>query len=121
MVYIPPYIVEKFDALSVYKVAEKLGLTVSRNKALCFMHQDHNPSLCFKKSNNSWKCYVCGIGGHSIELVKRYNNYSFQEACVWLSRAFNISIPESKGVKLKKAPIRKGRIYPKRNYLSTSR
>ena len=85
MVYIPSYIVEKLDALSVYDVAEKLGLTVSRNMALCFMHQDHHPSLHFKKSNNSWKCYVCGVGGHSIELVKRYNNYSFQEACVWLS------------------------------------
>lgn len=113
MVYIPSYIVEKLDALSVYDVAEKLGLTVSRNKALCFMHQDHNPSLHFKNSTNSWKCYVCDIGGHSIELVKRYNNYSFQEACVWLSRAFNISIPESKGVKLKKAPIRKVLSSPK--------
>lgn len=121
MVYIPPYIVKKLDALSVYDVAEKLGLTVSRDKALCFMHQDHDPSLHFKKRNNSWKCYVCDKGGHSIELVKRYNNYSFQEACVWLSRAFNISIPESKGVKLKKGPYKKGRIYPKRNYLSTSR
>lgn len=107
MVYIPSYIVEKLDALSVYDVAEKLGMTVSRNMALCFIHQDHHPSLRFKKSNNSWKCYVCGVGGHSIELVKRYNNYSFQEACVWLSRQFNIFIPESKGVKLKKAPIRK--------------
>lgn len=113
MVYIPPYIVKKLDALSVYDVAEKLGLTVSRNKALCFMHQDHNPSLHFKKSTNSWKCYVCDIGGHSIELVKRYNNYTFQEACVWLSRAFNISIPESKGVKLKKVPIRKVASTPK--------
>lgn len=50
MAYIPPYIVEKLDALSVYDVAEKLGLTVSRNKALCFMHQDHDPSLYFKKA-----------------------------------------------------------------------
>ena len=106
MVYIPSYIVEKLDALSVYDVAEKLGLVVSRNMALCFMHQDHHPSLHFKKSNNSWKCYVCGVGGHSIELVKRYNNYSFQEACVWLSRKFNIPIPESKGIKLKKTPVK---------------
>lgn len=52
MVYIPSYIVEKLDALSVYDVAEKLGLMVSRNKALCLMHQDHNPSLHFKKSTN---------------------------------------------------------------------
>ena len=113
MVYIPSYIVEKLDALSVYDVAEKLGLTVTRNMSLCFMHQDHHPSLRFKKSNNSWKCYVCGVGGHSIELVKRYNNYTFQEACVWLSRQFNIPIPESKGVKLKKAPIRKVASTPK--------
>ena len=113
MVYIPPYIVKKLDALSVYDVAEKLGLTVSRDKALCFMHQDHNPSLHFRKRNNSWKCYVCDKGGHSIELVKRYYNYSFQEACVWLSRAFNISIPESKGVKLKKTPIKKAASSPK--------
>lgn len=29
MVHMPPYIVEKLDALSVYDVAEKLGLTVA--------------------------------------------------------------------------------------------
>lgn len=29
MVYIPSYIVEKLDALSVYGVAEKLGSTVA--------------------------------------------------------------------------------------------
>lgn len=52
MVYVPPYIVKKLDALSAYDVAEKLGLTVSRDKALCFMHQDHDPSLHFRKSTN---------------------------------------------------------------------
>ena len=80
MVYIPPYIVKKIDALSVYDVAEKLGLTVSRNKALCFMHQDHNPSLHFKKSSNSWKCYVCDIGGHSIELTSVRANELYLKA-----------------------------------------
>ena len=74
MVYIPNHTVEKLDAVNVYDVAEKLGIAVSRNLALCFIHQDHHPSLHFKKSTNSWKCYVCGVGGHSIELVKRYNN-----------------------------------------------
>lgn len=29
MVYIPPYIVEKLDALSAYDVAEKLSLTIA--------------------------------------------------------------------------------------------
>lgn len=107
MVYIPSYIVEKLDSLSVYDVAERLGVKIGRNRALCFMHDDHHPSMSFKKNNNSWRCFVCDIGGHSIELVKRYNNYSFQEACIWLARNFNIEIPNTKYVRLKKKTTKK--------------
>lgn len=107
MVYIPPYIVSKLDTLSVYDVAEKLGIEIVRNHALCFMHDDHHPSMVFKKSNNSWKCYVCGVGGHSIELVKRYKDYKFQESCIWLARKFNIEIPDTKNIKLRKVTARK--------------
>ena len=107
MVYIPPYIVSKLDTLSVYDVAERLGIEIVRNHTLCFMHDDHHPSMSFKKSDNSWRCYVCGVGGHSIELVKRYNGYTFQEACIWLARNFNIEIPDTKEVRLKKVPARK--------------
>lgn len=107
MVYIPSYIVSKLDALSVYDVAERLGIDIVRNHALCFMHDDHHPSMVFKKSNNSWKCFVCGIGGHSIELVKRYKGYTFQESCIWLARNFNIAIPDTKNFKLRKVAARK--------------
>ena len=107
MVYIPPYIVSKLDTLSVYDVAERLGIEIVRNHTLCFMHDDHHPSMSFKKSDNSWRCYVCGVGGHSIELVKRYNGYTFQGACIWLARNFNIEIPDTKEVRLKKVPARK--------------
>lgn len=106
-VYIPPYIVSKLDALSVYDVAERLGIEIVRNHALCFMHDDHHPSMAFRKSNNSWKCFVCGVGGHSIELVKRYKGYTFQESCIWLARNFNIEIPDTKNVKLRKVAARK--------------
>lgn len=95
MVYIPKRIIEDLDAIDIYNVAEKLNINISRNLALCFIHQDHHPSLHFKKSNNSWRCYVCGIGGHSIELVKQRFNCSFQEACIWLSQNFNIPIPNA--------------------------
>ena len=63
--FIPREIVEKLDSLSVYEVAEKLDITIKRNLALCFMHDDQHPSLKFKSSTNSWKCYVCDKGGHS--------------------------------------------------------
>lgn len=102
--FIPQDIKERLDSISVYDVAVKLNIEIKRNLAQCFMHDDQHPSLRFKKSNNSWKCYVCNKGGHSIELVKQYKNYSFQEACIWLARTFNIAIPKTESVRLKKIP-----------------
>lgn len=100
--YIPRDIIERLDNISVYNVASKLNIEIKRNLAQCFMHDDLHPSLRFKKSNNSWKCYVCNKGGHSIELVKQYKNYDFQEACIWLARNFNIAIPKTESVRLRK-------------------
>ena len=107
MVYIPEDIVKKLDSIDVYNVAERLDIKVNRNLALCFHHNDHHKSLNFKRSNNSWRCYVCGIGGHSIELVKHCLRCSFQEACVWLSIAYNIPIPSNNNVrKLSNTPLK---------------
>lgn len=78
--------------IPVEEVAEKLGLRVQRHHALCFMHDDHHPSLVFFPSTNRWKCYVCNSWGDTISLVMKYNNQNFLEACVWLSREFNITI-----------------------------
>lgn len=72
--FIPQEIKERLDRISVYDVAAKLNIEIKGNIAQCFMHDDQHPSLRFKKSNNSWKCYVCDKGGHSIELVKQYKN-----------------------------------------------
>lgn len=63
MVYIPRHIVERLDSLSVYDVAEKLDIEIVRNKALCFLHDDHHPSMRFNRARNLWKCYVCQVGG----------------------------------------------------------
>lgn len=104
--FIPQEIKERLDRISVYDVAAKLNIEIKGNIAQCFMHDDQHPSLRFKKRNNSWKCYVCDKGGHSIELVKQYKKYKFQEACIWLARAFNISIPKTETVRLRKAPQR---------------
>lgn len=104
--FIPREIVEKLDSVSVYEVAEKLDITIKSNLALCFMHDDQHPSLKFKSSTNSWKCYVCDKGGHSIELVKQFKNCNFQEACIWLANTFHVDIPIKKKVRLKEGPKR---------------
>lgn len=105
--YIPQPIIQRLDALDVYEVAKKIGIQISKNLATCFMHDDNHPSLRFKHSTNSWRCFVCDKGGHSIELVKQYKQYTFQEACIWLARNFNIQIPNADKIHLRKAPTRK--------------
>lgn len=106
MVYIPKRIQEKLEEISVYEVAEKLGVVISRNRALCFVHDDHHPSLYFKKSTNSWKCFACGAYGRNIEMVLQVRKCSFQEACVWLARQFHIDIPNTQYVKLKHIAVK---------------
>ena len=106
MVYIPKDIVERLDAIDVYDVAERLDINVHRNLALCFIHDDHHKSLNFKRGNNSWKCFVCGIGGRSIDLVRHRLNCSFLEACDWLSRNYNIPIPYNNLRKVSNTPRR---------------
>lgn len=94
---IPEDIVTRLNELSIEPVAEKLGIDVKRHKALCFMHDDHTPSLKFTPSKNMYYCFVCDKGGGPIQLVMEHQGWSFQEACVWLAKEFNIIIPESKG------------------------
>lgn len=84
--------------IPVESVARALGISVTRHRALCFMHDDHHPSLGFMPGKNRWKCYVCDVWGDNISLVMRYNNQNFVEACVWLGNRFGIIIGNTEGV-----------------------
>lgn len=94
---IPDDIVARLNELSIVSVAEKLGIDVKRNKAHCFMHDDHTPSLKFSKAKNMYFCFVCDKGGGPIQLVMDYKGLEFQDACLWLAKEFHIIIPEAKG------------------------
>ena len=76
---------QKLRDLPIEGVAERLGLSVSRHKCLCPFHNDHHASLSFKMSKNTWRCFVCGVRGGTIDLVMRYLNKDFKEACRWLA------------------------------------
>ena len=90
---IPQHIIDSLNNLSCEDVANKLGLQVVKHKTLCFMHDDHHPSLGFYGENRErWWCYVCNKGGRSISFVKEYLGVGFIEACLWLGTQFNISI-----------------------------
>ena len=75
---------QKLRDLPIEGVAERLGLEVERHKCLCPFHNDHHASMSFKVSKNTFRCFVCGASGGPIDLVMRYLNKPFLDACRWL-------------------------------------
>ena len=82
--------------LPIETVAERLGLHVARHKSLCPFHDDHHASMSFSTSRNTFRCFVCGASGGTIDLVMRHLGKSFPEACRWLADANNVIIEEYK-------------------------
>ena len=76
---------QKLRDLPIEGVAERLGLQVTRHKALCPFHNDHHASLSFSVRRNSFRCFVCNTNGGTIDLVMQYLNLGFKEACRWLN------------------------------------
>ena len=83
---------QKLRDLPIEGVAERLGLQVVRHKALCPFHDDHHASLSFSVRRNSYRCFVCGASGGTIDLTMRYLGKSFREACRWLADGAAIDI-----------------------------
>ena len=75
---------QKLRDLPIEGVAERLGLQVVRHKALCPFHDDHHASLSFSVRKNTYRCFVCGASGGTIDLVMHYLGKPFREACQWL-------------------------------------
>ncbi|MDT3388515.1 MAG: CHC2 zinc finger domain-containing protein [Bacteroidota bacterium] len=83
---------ERINAIPIIEVCNKLDIALVKGRlALCFMHEDHRPSLTIYKNTNSWYCFPCKKGGRVIDLVKAYFNCDIDEACKWLEVEFNIT------------------------------
>ncbi|MCR5778968.1 MAG: hypothetical protein K6G70_00245 [Bacteroidaceae bacterium] len=85
---------QRLRDLPIEGVAERLGLTVSRHKALCPFHDDRHPSLSFNVRKNTFRCFVCGASGGTIDLVMKYLNKDFKEATGWLANEHNIILAD---------------------------
>ena len=85
---------QKLRDLPIEGVAERLSLQVTRHKCLCPFHNDHTPSMTFKK--NKWKCWSCGESGDTISLVQKVLHKDFIDACRWLADENNIILTEYK-------------------------
>ena len=85
---------QKLRDLPIEGVAERLGLQVKMHKALCPFHDDHHASLSFKVSRNTFRCFVCGASGGTIDLVMKCLNKNFLDACRWLADENNVILTE---------------------------
>ncbi len=86
---------QKLRDLPIEGVAERLGLQVTRHKCLCPFHDDRHPSLSFSTRRNSFRCFVCGASGGTIDLVMRHLGKGFRDACRWLADENNIILQTS--------------------------
>ena len=82
---------QKLRDLPIEVVAERLGLRVERHKALCPFHDDHHASLSFSVRRNTFRCFVCGAKGGTIDLAMRVLHKDFREACRWLAESIDHS------------------------------
>ena len=87
---------QRLRDLPIEGVAERLGLQVSRHKCLCPFHADNHPSLSFCVRRNTYRCFVCGASGGTIDLVMNYLNKDFKEACRWLADEHNVILSDPK-------------------------
>ena len=85
---------QKLRELPIEGVAQRLGLSISRHKCLCPFHDDHHASLSFSVRRNSYRCFVCGASGGTIDLVMKDLNLGFREACRWLADEHNVIMTE---------------------------
>ena len=88
------YDIKKLRELPIEGVAERLGMKVTRHKALCPFHDDKHPSLSFSVTRNTYKCFVCGAHGGTIDLAMKVLGKGFVDACEWLANEHNVIISE---------------------------
>jgi hypothetical protein len=67
-----------FKTMKIGWVAARLGLTIKNGThAHCFRARTHNredrtPSLSFNSRTNRFKCFGCGLGGDTLDLVRQF-------------------------------------------------
>ncbi|HVU88751.1 MAG TPA: DNA primase [Pirellulales bacterium] len=61
-------------------------------KALCPWHDDSRPSLQVNAERQSWKCWVCDVGGDVFSFVMRMEKVEFPEALAMLAERAGIPL-----------------------------
>lgn len=63
--------------------------------ALCPWHDDSHPSLQVNQSRQSWKCWVCNVGGDIFSFVMQHENVDFRGALEILAERAGIELRQT--------------------------
>ena len=66
-------------------------------KAICPWHDDTRPSLQVNPDRQSFKCWVCDIGGDIFSFIMKMENIDFPEALAMLADRANITLTPRQG------------------------
>jgi len=78
------------DVVGTYLSLRKQG----RNYvALCPWHDDSRPSFQVSQQRQSWRCWVCGIGGDVFSFVMKRESMEFREALELLAERAGVALP----------------------------
>ncbi|MGL4593328.1 MAG: DNA primase, partial [Thermoguttaceae bacterium] len=75
----------------------------------CPWHEDSRPSLQINPSRQTFKCWVCDIGGDVFSFIMKIENVPFREALELLADKAGITLPRQKHdvIRLKSSPAAK--------------
>ena len=80
------------ERVSAQDAARHYGLTFDRRGwALCPFHQDKHPSMSFR--NGRFRCWVCNVGGDSIDFTGRLLGLDPVGAAQRLNTDFGLALP----------------------------
>ncbi len=77
------------DLVGAYLQLRRQG---SMYVALCPWHQDKKPSLQVNPSRQSWKCWVCNVGGDVFSFIEKRENIDFRQALEMLAERAGIPL-----------------------------
>lgn len=84
------------DLISTYAELRRQGRGFV---AVCPFHDDQRPSMQINPDRQTWKCWVCDIGGDVFSFIMKKENVSFPEALRMLAEKAGIQIEEPKNRK----------------------
>lgn len=77
--------VERAKNYPIEELMRRYGLEPRMGFVCCPFHGEDTPSLKLYPNTNSWYCFGCGVGGDTIDFVRRMNKCGFAEAVRFLS------------------------------------